>query len=269
LTFGRTTYFDMVDVCEAVAHELAAVWLQRAPTTANRVVPAWDELPFRRMIGDPFDLGRRSLLPSIITLTLRDKGDAASFILHSRDAGQVAIAGGMFQVMPAGVFQPSSISQVDRAHDFSLWHNVLREFSEEFLGNPEHEGSGSSPINYEDVEPFRSLNQARREGLLCICCFGIGLDPLTLAGEILTVAVIDDDIFNDIFAGFVVTNTEGTAVSEGRDRSAAEGIPFTERNVRRLLDAESIAPSGAACLELAWRHRGSLLPGQALRRASR
>jgi transcriptional regulator with XRE-family HTH domain len=267
LTFGRTTYFDMIDVCEAVAHELAGAWLQQAPTTAKRVTPEWDDLPFRRLIGDPFDLARRPLLPSIITLTLRQSDDSAAFILHSRDSAHVAIAGGMFQVMPAGVFQPSSISPLDEAHDFDLWHNVLREFSEEFLGTPEHDGSASSPIDYEGTEPFRTLNEARRQESLRIMCFGIGLDPLTLAGEILTVAVIDDHVFDNVFKEFVVTNMEGTAVAAGRDHRAADGIPFTEANVRRLLDSEAIAPSGAACLELAWRHRRTLLRSQRLRRA--
>jgi hypothetical protein len=85
-----------------------------------------------------------------------------------------------------GVFQLSHISPTVRAHDFDLWRNTMREYSEAFLGNLEHDGNASTPIDYAGVEPFRSLNQAARDGRLRTFCFGIGLDPLTLCGEILT-----------------------------------------------------------------------------------
>jgi transcriptional regulator with XRE-family HTH domain len=258
LTFGLTTYFDHVDVCEAVAHELAAVWLREGPALGAVSIP-WRELPLRQLIGDPFDLGRRALLPSINTLTIRRSGASAAFILHHRDAAHVALAGGVFHVMPAGVFQPSSLSPLDQDHDFDLWHNMLREFSEEFLGNAEHDGSASSPIDYEGCEPFRSMNQARIEGKIRSFCFGIGLDPLTLAGEILVVTVIDDDVFDDVFRDFIAVNSEGVAVAAAGAVRAAQGIPFTEASVRRLLEMEPIAPAAAACLNLAWQHRILLL----------
>jgi hypothetical protein len=61
----------------------------------------------------------------------------------------------------------------------SRLRNMQREFSEELLGNLEHDGTASAPINYEADEPFRSLNQARREGRLRVFCLGLGFDPLT------------------------------------------------------------------------------------------
>jgi transcriptional regulator with XRE-family HTH domain len=250
LVFGHTTYFDMVDVCEAAAHELAAVHM-----AGNQV--DWPSLAFRRLIGDPFDLARRPVLPSINTLTIRRDGRAGSVILHDRNSSHVALAGGMYHVMPAGVFQPSSISPSDQVNDFDLWRNVMREYSEEFLGNPEHDGSGAQSIDYDAVEPFRSLNAARRAGKLRIVCFGIGVDPLTLAGEILAAAVFDGEVFDDIFGDLVTTNAEGTIVTT--DGHPAAGIPFEHRNVERLLSSEPLAPAAAACLELAWRHREALL----------
>ena len=160
-------------------------------------------------------------------------------------------------MMPAGMFQPSSISSSGEVNDFDLWRNVMREFSEEFLGNPEHDGSGADSIDYDSVEPFRSLNAARRAGKLRIMCFGVGLDPLTLCGEILTAAVIDADVFDDVFRELVSANAEGTIVTTGDGATA--GIPFEHRNVERLLTSEPLAPAAAACLDLAWRHRDVLL----------
>jgi len=141
----------------------------------------------------------------------------------------VAIAGGMLSVMPTGVFQPASIMPTRDSADFNLWHNMMREYSEELLGNAEHDGDGD-PIDYENQEPFRSLNAARREGRIKIHYLGGGLDAFNFVSDALTVAVFDADTFDDIF-----------------------------RN-KHLLATEAIAPSDAACLTLACQHRAVLLP---------
>ncbi|CAM5456647.1 hypothetical protein SAVIM338S_02889 [Streptomyces avidinii] len=258
LSFGYTTYFDMADVCEGVAHELASAWLKTGSDPAWIGDPSWAELPFRALVGDPFDLAHRPLLPSIDTLTIRLGPEGASFPLHHRSASNVALAGGNYHVMPAGVFQPSSVMPWDQSNDFNLWRNVLREYAEEFLGDPEADGSSGEPIDYDGTEPFRTLNQARREGKVRPFCFGIGLDPLTLAGEILSVVVIDADVYDSVFSGMVSRNSEGSVVA-GRAGSSSAGIEFTEPNIRRLLDNEPLASAAAACLDLAWQHRGLIL----------
>jgi hypothetical protein len=71
--------------------------------------PTEPKLPFRRSIVDPFDLSARPMLPSINTLTIRrDPIEGHRMYLHRRDANAVAAAGGMYHVVPAGVFQPRS-----------------------------------------------------------------------------------------------------------------------------------------------------------------
>jgi transcriptional regulator with XRE-family HTH domain len=259
LTFGQASYFDMVDTSEAVAHELAAAHLVFTPTRTTLSRPSWKRLQFRKLIGDPFDLGRRVVVPSIDTLTIRRAGASASFLLHQRDPGRVAVCGGMFHVMPAGVFQPSSVSPQACSHDFDLWRNMQREFSEEFLGNLEHDGTASFPIDYQAHEPFRSLNQAQREGKLQVYCFGVGLDPLTLWGEILTVAVINADVFDEVFRDLVRVNAEGAVVTASGSHRTVHGIPFTGERVEQLLGSQPMAPAAAACLALAWRHRAAIL----------
>src|SRR4029453_16784496 len=100
---------------------------------------------------------RRMVSTSTDTLTIRKDKDGATFILHDRNAGNVAVAGGMLHVMPCGVFQPSSIKAAARQTDFDLWRNIMREYSEELLGNPEHDGDGS-PIDYK-APPFGPLDE--------------------------------------------------------------------------------------------------------------
>lgn len=258
LDFGHTTYFDMVDVCEAVAHELAEAAMAARPVEGGDA-GGLPTLPLRERVGDPFDLTRRALLPSIDTLTIRLDGDSATIVLHRRDPAQVAVAGGMFHIMPAGIFQPSSLAPEDRRNDFDLWRNVMREYAEEFLGDPEQDGSAGVPIDYDSVEPFRSLNAARRAGQVRPWCFGIGLDPLTLAGEILTAVVIDADVYDELFRDMVSVNNEGAVITETAGGGSAKGIRFDEANVERLLRSEPMAPAAAACVALVWRHRELLL----------
>ena len=253
MSFGYTTYFEMVDVCELLAHEMAASHLRHDTDTPSVVQPSWRRLAWRRLLADPFDLTRRALLPSIDTLTIRrSRSGSPSMILHQRDAASVAIAGEMLHVMPAGVFQPSSVLPAAQENDFDLWRNVMREFSEEFLGNPEHDGDGN-PINYDHTEPFATLEHARQDGSLRIYCFGLALDALTLAGEILTVAVIDEDVYDNVFADLVNANTEG--------RVAAATVPFEEHTVRQLLSGQryALAPAAVGCIQLAWQHRREIL----------
>jgi transcriptional regulator with XRE-family HTH domain len=250
---GYMRYFDMIDVGEALAHEIALASIDRGGNVREDRC-SWERLPFRRLVRDPFDLKAYPLMLSISTLTIRRSRAGATFLLLRRGAGQVAIAGGMLSVMPTGVFQPASILPAPESPDFSLWRNMMREYSEEFLGNPEHDGSGD-PIDYANVEPFRTLDAARRAGKIRVYCLGAGIDALNYVGDLFTVAVFDAEVFDGVFDNLVELNEEGT-VTGGPDRHQ---FTFDGATIYELLANEPMAPSGAACLHLAWQHRESLL----------
>jgi hypothetical protein len=198
LGFGDTTYFAATDCFEAASHELALVACDDQGHLRDRR-PTMRDLPFRRLIGNPFDPGRRPLMTAVSTLTVR-RGDPPTFILHQRDPRSVTIAGGMLQVIPSGIFQPASIVPASVEVDFDVWRNIMREYSEELLGNSEHDGDGM-PVDYVG-EPFASLDAARDAGRVRVWCLGVGLDALSLVGEILTVAVWDADLFDGWARGF-------------------------------------------------------------------
>jgi hypothetical protein len=265
MAFGLATYFEKLDISEAVGHELAAVRFREdhrggGSAEIRSARQHWGQLPFRRLVGDPFDLGARAVIPAISTLMLRrHESGKASFLLHWRDPARVATAGGLYDVMPAGEFQPAGIGPCNHANDLDLWRNIVRELSEELLGTPEHDGSHSGPIAYEEWPLYRTLDRARCEGRLRASCLGVGFDALTLAATIPTVLVIDDDVFDEVFGEIVHTNAEGVTITALPGETAAAGIAFSEDNVRRFLQREPLASPGAACLALAWRHRGTLL----------
>ncbi len=251
LQVGGTSYFAGMDLGHAVAHELAAAW-ERCGSAVRMA-----DLPLRALAGDPCELARRPALVAITALTLRrDKSGAASFVLHWRDPAKVNHAGGLYQVMPVGLFQPVTSAAAAIRHDLSLWKSMAREFSEEFLGTSEDYQTSGGLLDYDGWPFYRRLTDARREGRLTVHCLGLGVDPLTFATDILAVAVFDAPLFDAEFARLVALNAEGRVITGG----GPAGIPFTAETVSRLTGGgDPFQASGAAVLSLAWEHRAHLL----------
>lgn len=90
-------------------------------------------------------------------------------------------------------------------------------------------------------------------------CMGVGVDPLTLATDLLCVVVIDATVFDRVFGALVQVNAEGElAGSSGDGRS---GVPFVAEEVERLTTREPMQAAGTAVLASAWDHRAKLLSG--------
>jgi hypothetical protein len=242
LVFADGRYFDGIDTGEAAAHEYAAARLGLDPV-------AGPGSGIR--LADPCDLRRRPANLAISTLTPRldCRSGRASFLLHWRDPAKVGHAGGLFQVIPVGVFQPSGEAPWNRRHDFSLWRCMVREFAEELGGRSEDYGSDSAPVDYDSWPFARQLTGALDRGQIRVWCLGLGTDPLTYATDLLTVAVIDSDVFDAAFG----VNLRGNA--EGQILAARE---FAAHVIDRTVTGEPVQAAGAALLRLAWRHRETL-----------
>ncbi len=240
LAFTRGRYFDGIDTGEAAAHEYAATRLGGRPAG------------LRALIADPCDLSRRPANLAISTLTLRlDRVTGrASFLLHWRDPAKVGHAGGLYQVIPVGVFQPSGEAGWNERRDFSLWRCMIREFAEELRGRSEDYGSEAGPVDYDSWPFARQLADAVDRGQIRVWCLGLGTDPLTYATDLLTVAVIDSRVFDELFSLSPRSNAEGSVLA------ARE---FAAHVIDHIVTSEPVQAAGAAVLRLAWRHRDTLI----------
>jgi pimeloyl-ACP methyl ester carboxylesterase len=193
LRFGPGHYFDSIDTGEASAHEYAAAELTGAPT------------PLRDAIGDPTVLAARPVNLAISALTVRRD----RFLLHWRDPAKVGHAGGLYQVVPVGVFQ---------GEPFSLWRFLLREYAEELLGEPER----------ETVDPAfeAAMTSALAAGRIRARCHGMGVDPLTFATDLLVSVHLDDHVFEELFGRRVAVNDEGTVSEHPLARETIAGLPM-------------------------------------------
>jgi hypothetical protein len=262
-TVGR--YFDGIDGGEAAAHEYAA---------ARLGLPAGG---LRGRLADPCDLRRRraNVAISVLTLRLDAASGRASFPLHWRDPAKVGHAGGLYQVVPVGVFQPSGEAARSDGPDFSLWRCVVREFAEELAGYPEDEG----PVDYDSWPFARQLTGALDRGQVRVWCLGLGVDPLTYATDLLTAAVFDAGVFDGLFGGgfsggglsrgglsggLSGGGLSGGGLSGGGSRRNAEGEvlaarEFTADVIDGTIARDPVQAAGAALLRLAWEHRDTLL----------
>ena len=244
LTFGRGRFFDAADAGGA-----AGLRVRRRPPGR----PAGSgRRPYRAALGGPAGLARRVATLAVSALTLRYDRAAGSawFPLHHRQAGQVSHAGGLYQVIPVGVFQPSGEAPWNEANDFSLWRGLLREYAEELLGASEDHGSERAPLDYAAWPLARAMTGGLASGAVRAWCLGLGADPLTFAVDLLAVVVIDAPLYDELFGGLVAANAEGRVISPR---------PFDEPAVTALLRDAPLQAAAAALLTLALAHRGTLL----------
>jgi hypothetical protein len=155
----------------------------------------------------------------------------------------------MYQVLPVGIFQPAGEEPWNTSNDFSLWRCVIRELAEELRGDAEDYDTHREPIDY-DAWPFaHQLTRALGTTQVRRFCLGVGVDPLTLATDIITASRSTPHCMTRCSASLPRPTP--------RDRSPV--VPFTAQTVQWYASAEPMQAAGAALLRLAWRHCSLLL----------
>ncbi len=254
LAFGVGRYFDLINTSEAVAHESAHQVLDQPGVRLDRT-----NLPLRAAIGDPLDLSQRSAPTGICTLILRHDRDAgtAQMFLHWRDPASVAVNGGLYQVAPAGMFQPSHEASWNVVNDLGLWRAIAREVSEELLGTSEDYGSDRAPIDYDRWPFFAALTAAQRAGTLHGYWLGVGVDPLTLDVDLLTGAGVRGAVLRRGVRRPGRGQRRGLPAPGPRPLRRRPGVHRRERAA--VHRDRGHAARGRAVLALAWQHREALL----------
>lgn len=250
LRVGRTSYFRAIDEGEALAHEVASRAMRQRQALNG---------PLRREMDRPFEFAQRNQIFAVSALTLRVASDStASFYLHSRDPGGVAVAGSLIHLAPSGVFQPCSDDNLTIRRDCDPWLTLCREFAEEFLGAEEAEGDNGAALSYSEP-PYAAIDSAYRNQTLRVSVLGMGLDPLTLFAELVVVVCVDAETFDDIFRDMVRVNREGKFRGSALSRGRLEGYRFDDETVSALQRQHNLSPAARAALEVAWRCREQLL----------
>jgi hypothetical protein len=261
LRVGTTTYWDGFDSWAALQFEAAHQLREReAGHRPGGAEGARLTGPYRQSLGTPFSLTNRDCAIGLSVLTVYRTRKGAFFYLQRRAAAQVAVAGGLAGLLPAGEFQPSSAAYAAVRSDADIWRCIMREFAEEVVGRPDLEQRGPS-VDYERESPFRELQRARRDGSVRPYILNIGFDPVTWKAGIRLVWIFDEDAHRKIFRGMQPDNSEGSVEAASLHRvgkAPLEGMPFNEETVRGYLQDPTITEAARLCIGLTWEHREKL-----------
>ena len=179
-------YFDMLATCASLEHELrdavAEGWM-RAPSRAQyhrHVDPT--EAIMRGM--------RRSAAIGIGTLTVFNDNGIYKTIL-ARRSNKTAFDSGMFHVLPAMMFQPTTPNFTYPEQEWSIKHQVLREVLEEMFNMPEEHAPTDWDFFYQHPAMIY-LQDLMDTGRAHLYVTGIVLNLLTLRPEVSTLLLIHD-----------------------------------------------------------------------------
>lgn len=245
LRFSRTpsSYFHKIDFGQYLEYswlvQRLPLWLRR-----NGSIRLW------RTVSQPRDY---VVLAGVSTLTLLHDGGDLRFLMHQRGRLETAYAMGLFHVIPAGEFQPACEAPASFEKDLDIWKSMMREYAEEIAGAEDYDGRSNVPFNY-DLSPYAELERERNSGNVRLFYCGTGLDPISLQGEILTVAVIREENFRNIFPVIRTANREGKINTDGN----RWGHPFTEAECGSYMSSNTLA-SAKLLLTIALRNRSLFL----------
>jgi hypothetical protein len=183
-------YFDMIATCDALDQELRAyVRGQRDDTPLrdafHRVIPPQQALTSGR--------GRAAIIGGAVLTMYRHNG-TYEFILGQRSQ-RVSVGVGLFHVVPAFVYQPSGPPGF-YADDWSVRHQVAREFGEELFGMPEYPDWRPQPQTatyFYDHPPVAELKTMLADGRAELHLTGVSSNLLSLRPEICALLIIHDE----------------------------------------------------------------------------
>lgn len=234
----KYNYFDKINFGEFLVYELAVNCLGkksgRKSTNRKRLL---------QHLRGPSDF---VIFSGICTLTMIFDGSVLRIVMHKRGKKETAYAMGTYHVIPAGEFQPSCRALNAFGDDFNLWKSIMREYAEELLNMPEHDGNSMVQFNYE-TEPFISLERERQHGNIKVFYLGTALDTITFQAEIMTVAVFKKESFDRIFVKIIYENKEGQIINDANEW----GREFTITERDQYINANTL-PSAQAILNIAW-----------------
>lgn len=181
-------YFDMLATCDALDHELRR-WARGDQ----------DSLPLREQFhqqirpAQTFSSGAgRSAVFGICTLTVFNHDGDYRLVIGQRPHN-IGVGAGLYHVYPAFVFQPSG-PQAFYAAEWSITHQLYREFGEELFGMPEFAAweNPTSPdyfFEHPAVKDLKAMIDSRHAE---IHLTGIAVNPLSTRLEVCTLLVIHD-----------------------------------------------------------------------------
>lgn len=236
-------YFDMIATCDALDHELRRYTNQQTGVTPNRA-RLHEVLSETEILSD--GSGRCAVI-GVATLTVFNHDGEYQAIVAQRSQ-QVATGAGLHHVLPAFVFQPSGPEAFYKG-EWSLSHQILREFGEELFAMPEYD-EWQNPDSYDyfyNHPTTRDLQEMLSDGRAQLLLTGIAFNMLSTRPEVCALLMIHDGEWytrwqNDLERAMNTERQKTLYIPINDDQIILNALP---RN-----PARHFAPQGAAALWL-------------------
>lgn len=240
------TYFQSLDTCESLEWEIrtkAGALVGGTPSHFER----FDRLlPLRGKLHEatpqPVRSGAyRVAAVGVSTLIAFHNGHEYRLLLRKRSKRGVPLRPGQFHVIPAAMFGPTTIAIED---EFSVRHNVYREYLEELFSGPELESGQSHRTIFNDPR-LQLLEDCLRSGAAQLLLTGVAVNLLNLRPEICTLLVFHDSnwfkrVTLQINEEYIQT-TEHLEEVLSRPEECYDSVPLLED--RQLIAAGRLLPS--------------------------
>ncbi len=179
-------YYDMLATCASLENELRDAleqgWM-RAPSRAQYHRHVEPQEAILRGIG-------RSSAIGIGTLTVFNDNGTYKTIL-ARRSDKTAFDSGMYHVLPAMMFQPTTPDFRHPEHEWSIKHQIMREVLEEMFDMPEQLDPDQWDFFYQHPAMVY-LQDLMATGKAQLYVTGLILNMLTLRPEVSTLLLIRD-----------------------------------------------------------------------------
>lgn len=235
---GLGRYFTAFETCDILELELLTKFAEKHPSNLHEFYSFFcNELKLRHLVQNcPItEPKERSAAIAISTLVIFRDGNHFKTILWER-SGTVGPHSDLTHVLPSLMFQPVVD---DFSNEFSVRHNIYREYLEELFDVPEVRMPQREPFyNYFYQNPnLKFLRTLEKEKRARIVLTGVSINLLNLRPEICTLLLIDDNVWRDKHSG-------GDSLQRLAKLSANEEFKTIEelhaegKSLRVLLDLE-------------------------------
>ena len=192
-------YFDMMATCDALD------WEMRDYAAGKRdSLPLRDQLHTQILPGDlPYNGTGRGAVIGVAVLTVFKHNGDYQMIVAQRSA-KLATGAGLYHIVPAFVFQPSG-PDTFYAAEWSVKHQIIREFGEELFAMPEFDQwNDDNPVGalreaplqsanyFYNQPPVANLRAMLADGHAELFLTGVAFNLLSCRPEICTLLVIHD-----------------------------------------------------------------------------
>jgi TIR domain-containing protein len=259
-------YYDAINTCDVLEAELRDALLDASRANKrSSFMQLYATLPLRHAVHDgatgvaalesAWSCRRTSAAIAVSTLLVVNTGPAYRYYVRRRSTS-VAVHADLYHVVPSFMFQPTA-RLTDEHREFSVTHNVLREFAEEVFSKHSRVGTESSVDPYDhfySMPQVRSTRALLNNGGAELKVTGLALNLLNLRPEILTVLVIHNSDWFEAHKGTIRFCREEFSPAFLDDSDLPEfmaSVDLADDSVLRVgaqFSPESCVAPGAACL---------------------